>query len=119
MAGMPTFYDLGIEPSAGAAVPADKASESNELVLRARLQELIPADQWTVFRRVVACAEKSNLEFALGGAFAVATYTGKWRNTKDMDLYVVPQEREKAKNVLAEAGLTDYFPVKDYDRSWI
>ena len=59
------------------------------------------------------------IPFALGGAFAVATYTGCWRNTKDLDLYVLPEHRERTIAALTDLGFGDYFDTKAYDRWWI
>lgn len=81
--------------------------------------ELIPREQWAVFTRVLDEAFYRRVPCAFGGAFAVATYTGKWRNTKDMDLYVLPSDKERMKEAFAGAGLEDYFSVNTYDRSWI
>jgi len=79
----------------------------------------IPESQWRVYRKVIEGAIARRIPFALGGAFAVATYTGAWRNTKDLDLYVLPEFRERMIAVLNEAGLEDYFDQKPYDRWWI
>jgi hypothetical protein len=113
---MAAFYDLGVT----AELTADEMARANSgLVLHGRWKQLIPKEQWSVFQRVVRKAREHGLEFAFGGAFAVATYTGKWRDTKDMDLYILPEDCDRMKAVLDESGLSDYFPVKDYDRSWI
>jgi hypothetical protein len=79
----------------------------------------VPERQWHIYRSVIEEAQKREIPFAVGGAFAVATYTGRWRNTKDLDLYVLPQYRERMVEVLHEAGLRDYYDVKPYDRWWI
>ncbi len=79
----------------------------------------IPEDQWRLYRQVIDLAHERETPFAVGGAFAVATFTGFWRNTKDLDLYVLPQNREKMIGVLAEAGLTDMYEKLPYDRWWI
>ena len=50
-----------------------------------------------------------SLPFSLGGAFATASYTGLWRNTKDMDLYILPRDREAMIAVVGDLGLRDYF----------
>ncbi len=117
---MAAFYDLGVMV---AGLPARSAmlhaTKEETMLLHGRWKELIPREQWSVFRRVLGEARAKGLDFAFGGAFAVATYTGKWRDTKDMDLYILPADREEMKAVLGAAGLTDYFQVKDYDRSWI
>jgi hypothetical protein len=49
----------------------------------------------------------------------LAAYTGRWRNTKDLDLYILPEDRDKAVALLSEAGFTDYYQTRAYDRGWI
>ncbi|HEY1339879.1 MAG TPA: hypothetical protein VGF59_20345 [Bryobacteraceae bacterium] len=80
---------------------------------------LIPEREWEVYHRVIEEAEARELPFAVGGAFAMATYTGYWRNTKDLDLYVLPRHRERMIEMLGALGLKDYYDVKPYDRWWI
>jgi hypothetical protein len=79
----------------------------------------IPEQEWEVYDEVLDAAISRRIPFALGGAFAVATYTGCWRNTKDLDLYVLPENRERMIDLLSSLGFTDYFDVKGYDRWWI
>lgn len=79
----------------------------------------IPDDQWSVYDRALRALTNQNVEFALAGAFALAHYTGSWRNTKDLDLYIVPQDASKAMYALHVAGLADYYQVLPYDREWI
>lgn len=80
---------------------------------------LIPDPQWRVYQAVLDRARDLEIPFAVGGAFAVASYTGCWRNTKDLDLYVLPEDRERMIGVLNELGLADYFEKAPYDRWWI
>jgi hypothetical protein len=79
----------------------------------------IPDDQWVIYQRVLQAVRENGINFALGGAFAVATYTGTWRNTKDMDIYIQPQDREKLIEIVTNRGLQDYAVVLPYDRNWI
>lgn len=79
----------------------------------------IPPAQWAVYDRVLATAERAGIRFALGGAFAYAWYTSQFRDTKDMDCYVLPGERAAMIDVLTAAGLEDLFPQNPYDRGWI
>jgi hypothetical protein len=79
----------------------------------------IPEDQWEVYQRVINQAQERDIPFSLGGAFAVATYTGRWRATKDLDLYVLPRDREKMVAAISAAGLSDYYEKNPYDRGWI
>ncbi len=81
--------------------------------------EQIPDEEWAVYLKILRGAKDLGLQFSLGGAFAVAAYSGRWRNTKDLDIYVLPSEREKMIKVTKEAGLQDYYEVLPYDRGWI
>jgi hypothetical protein len=80
---------------------------------------LVPPDQWAVYRSVLDSAIASELPFALGGGLAVGLYTGRPRNTKDLDIYVRPQDRDRMIGILTASGLDDYFDKKPYDRQWI
>ncbi|HYD83814.1 MAG TPA: hypothetical protein VEA63_07165 [Opitutus sp.] len=80
---------------------------------------LIPDDQWEVFMSGVNAMEESGVPFLLAGALALATYTGHWRNTKDVDVIVRECDRERAVAALRGVGFEDYFEQQAYDRSWI
>lgn len=55
----------------------------------------------------------------VGGGFAFAAYTGRWRDTKDIDFYVEPAHRDRAILALNQAGFSDYYKNRAYDRRWI
>jgi hypothetical protein len=57
--------------------------------------------------------------FLLGGGFALASFTGRWRDTKDIDFYIKPEHRELVVAALRKAGFRDYFNKLPYDRRWI
>jgi hypothetical protein len=76
-------------------------------------------EQWRVYQGVIAAARAARLRFSIGGGLAIGVYTGQWRETKDMDFYVLPQDREILKRILTAAGLTDYHDQLPYDRGWI
>jgi hypothetical protein len=61
----------------------------------------------------------SDVRFLLGGGFAMSTYIGRWRETKDIDFYVLPKNRNVMVQVLQDAGFTDYYDELPYDRGWI
>ena len=79
----------------------------------------IPEGQWRVYQRVLDEVRSQGLRFALGGAFALATYTGLWRNTKDLDFFILPQDRQTMVEALKRCGLGDYYDQLPYDRGWI
>lgn len=61
----------------------------------------------------------ARVPFMLGGGFALATFTGRWRDTKDIDFYIHPTERERAVTALTKSGFGDYYARLPYDRNWI
>jgi hypothetical protein len=79
----------------------------------------IRPEQWEIYGRVIDAALARKIPFALGGAFALAAQTGFWRDTKDLDLYVLPRYRERMIEVVQSAGLADYYDKLPYDRWWI
>ena len=80
---------------------------------------LVPAGQWDVFSRGVTALEGNGIPYLVHGAFALGIYTGRWRNTKDVDVVVRPADHERAIAALRKVGFEDYFERENYDRSWI
>ncbi len=87
--------------------------------LRPVWEKSIVDEDWSVYEPVLNRAERSGMRFALGGAFALAAYTNHLRNTKDLDIYVLPSDRERMIAIVGQCGLEDYFPRAAYDRNWI
>jgi hypothetical protein len=81
--------------------------------------DVIPPEQWAIYKDAVRAARRAKVRFLLGGGFGLAAYTGRWRNTKDMDIYVLPAERERIIKGLTDAGFADYYQTLPYDRGWI
>jgi hypothetical protein len=81
--------------------------------------EQIPHEQWRIYREVITGARARQIGFAIGGAFAVSTYTGLYRNTKDLDIYVLPEQKHEMIEVLNRLGMKDYHDSLAYDRRWI
>ena len=79
----------------------------------------MPDDQWDVFITGVNAIERAGVPYLLHGALALATYTGHWRNTKDVDVIVREADHERAMAALTGAGFADYFERLNYDRNWI
>jgi hypothetical protein len=53
--------------------------------------------------------EKASIEFLVGGAFALRTYTGIERYTKDLDLMMRPRDVDRALEAFRQAGFrADY-----------
>jgi Uncharacterised nucleotidyltransferase len=87
--------------------------------LSVRWASAISREEWNIYRDAIQAMKKAGIRFMLGGGFALAAYTGRWRDTKDIDFYIMPQDRDRTVRVLTEAGLSDYFSRLRYDRKWI
>ncbi len=96
-------------PKAQASTPA----------LQFRWAEAISAKEWQTYKKGVEALRRAEVPFLLGGGFALAAFTGRWRDTKDIDFYVRPPERERVVTALTKAGFRDYFEQLPYDRNWI
>src|SRR6266540_3508299 len=77
------------------------------------------ADQAAVTRAVLNAVNELNVPYILGGALAVNRHGGPWRNTKDLDLFVPPADRDATVDCLTALGFADYYSVWPYDREWI
>jgi hypothetical protein len=84
-----------------------------------RMEDFVRQEDWHVYRRVIVLAEERGVSFALSGGFAASFYTAFWRNTKDMDLCILPRDRDSMVEITSDAGLHDLYDEKPYDRGWI
>jgi len=101
--------------------PRRQPKEPEETPIRAatRWPDLIPQDEWTLYKTALDVIRRGGVPFMLGGGFAMASYTGHWRDTKDIDLYILAESRERVAKALAEVGFGDYYNQLAYDRGWI
>lgn len=82
-------------------------------------QDQIPPEQWQIYRQVIELIHHEHLPVLLGGGFALAAYTDRWRNTRDLDLYMQPECARLLAERLLTHGFADYYQREPYDRSWI
>lgn len=93
--------------------------EADNTFLCPKWSEIIPDEQWKTYVEAIRALRKAGAHFALGGAFGLAAYTGRWRNTKDLDFFILPSEKDKVIDALTKAGFDDYHSKHEYDRRWI
>jgi len=54
--------------------------------------------------------DEAKVPYLVGGGYAMAYYTGIARNTKDLDIFLKPQDRDRCLSTLAAAGYrTEFF----------
>jgi len=87
--------------------------------LQFRWAGAISNEEWAIYRSAIRAMRETGVDFLLGGGFALATFTGRWRDTKDIDFYIRPQHRGVALRALRRAGFADYYDRRPYDRNWI
>jgi len=95
------------------------AARRNRTVKHLDWTEHIPDGEWAIYDSAIQAARRTGNRFMLAGAFSLACYTGRWRNTKDIDFYILPRERDAFIAALTEAGFRDYHEKAPYDRNWI
>jgi hypothetical protein len=88
-------------------------------VLQYRWAAAISQSEWEIYQTAIKAVRETGAPFLLGGGFALATFTGRWRDTKDIDFYIHPEHREKVVEALSKQGFSDYFNIREYDRKWI
>ncbi len=87
--------------------------------LQFRWAAAISEGEWLIYRDAIDTVRATGVPFMLGGGFALASFTGRWRDTKDIDFYIKPQDREAVVAALGRAGFADYYGRLPYDRKWI
>lgn len=56
------------------------------------------------YRHVMEIMDREEVPYVVGGGYAVAYYTGIQRHTKDLDLFIRPEDRDRALEALEGAG---------------
>lgn len=87
--------------------------------LQFRWAEAISGEEWPTYKKGMEVLRQAGVPFLLGGGFALAAFTGRWRDTKDIDFYVKPMDKARVVAALTEAGFRDYFARLPYDPKWI
>ena len=91
-----------------------------EIVCASELwEQLIEGGDTLVYTDVMRAACGHHVPFAIGGSQAMSLYVGRLRRSKDLDIYVKPEDGEELIAMLTAMGFTDYFDTKPYDRRWI
>ncbi len=92
---------------------------SEPRVRLADLTAIVPLKQWRLYRPALEAALAEGPDFAVAGGLAFSAYSGRKRNTKDIDVCVRPSDRQSMIDHLTQAGFEDYYEREKYDRKWI
>jgi hypothetical protein len=72
-------------------------------------------EQRAMFVEVLSLFNAKSIPFAVSGAFALHQHTGIWRDTKDLDLFLAPEDVPCALNALDSGG----FETEVCDQVWL
>ena len=72
-----------------------------------------------MYVEALTALERHSIKYMLGGAFAVYHYTGWWRSTHDMDIYVLPNGATSAVEALGTIGFIEQGEQAPGDMEWI
>jgi hypothetical protein len=75
----------------------------------------VPRSHGRLYRRALRALNASGIPYVVSGAFAMYAYTGLWRNTKDLDVFVERENVNKVLEVLGKEG----FDVELTDSKWL
>jgi hypothetical protein len=91
-----------------------ETNEKNQNVTRAR-RPVLPAEQSRVYREALRLMNQSGINYAVGAAFARYAYTSIWRQTKDLDVFVKPDDLRPMMDQLEANG----FETEIKDKHWL
>jgi Uncharacterised nucleotidyltransferase len=66
--------------------------------------DALNAEEAAVYSRWLQMMNGTNVNYAVGGAFALFAYTGTWRNTKDLDIFLKPSDLKAVIDFMTAAG---------------
>ncbi len=72
-----------------------------------------------LYGEALSALNESGVDYMLGGALAVYHYTGWWRSTHDLDVYVTREAVPRAIQALETAGFADLGDQAAGDQEWI
>ena len=75
----------------------------------------IPEEEREKYKRAIGALNQGGIPFVVTGAYAIYEYTGIYRETKDLDLFVEPARVVDAAHVLRDAG----FRVRLEQAHWL
>jgi hypothetical protein len=75
----------------------------------------VPPPERRLYRRSLKALNRARVPYVVSGAYAMYEYTGLWRHTKDLDLFLERRHVPRALEALASAG----FDVELTDERWL
>ncbi len=101
----------------GKEVDGIKAVDENEgkRNITRESRPILKPDQRRVYSQTLRALNKSGITYAVGAAFARHAYTSIWRYTKDLDVFLKPEDLKTAMDALEKVG----FETEVKDGHWL
>ena len=79
----------------------------------------LPEETASAYRQAIHVLAEANIPFFIGGAYALTHHAGIVRHTKDLDVFLKPDDRDRALSVLTQSGFRteiryDYWLAKAF-----
>jgi predicted nucleotidyltransferase len=91
------------------------ATDDKPLPISSSAPPEFPPEQESLFREVLTLLNERGVPYAVSGAFALREHTGICRNTKDLDLFLAPEDVPQALAELKREG----FETEVKDPVWL
>ena len=96
-------------------MPEQSQNPPESSSLTSAIPVALPAEAENLYREVLLAMNEHTIPYAVAGAFALQKYTGIWRLTKDLDLFMKAEDVPKALEYLGEHG----FRCETLDPVWL
>ena len=96
-------------------MPEARANSTRSSSVTSATPGVLPEEAASLYREVLLAMNEHGVPYAVAGAFALEKYTGIWRVTKDLDLFMKPDDVPAALGYLKEHG----FRCETPDPVWL
>lgn len=111
-----SFLQPPLTPSTSKRLMAEPHAKSGEASsTTSAIPVFLPAEAEALYREVLTALNEKGLPYAVAGAVALEKYTGIWRTTKDLDLFIKSEDVPKALEHLKQHG----FRCETLDPVWL
>jgi predicted nucleotidyltransferase len=110
-----TLQPLSKEEHPIALMPEESSKPPESSSLTSATEVPLPPEAADLYREVLVALNEHGVEYAVAGAFALQKYTGICRITKDLDLFIKPQDVPAALGYLAQ----HHFRCETLDPVWL
>src|SRR6266496_5452609 len=100
------IYDTQTTTNVGQSYIQERVStpETKPILISSSVPPVFPSEQEQLFREVLTLFNEKHVPYVVSGAFALQKHTGIWRNTKDLDLFLAPEDVPRAMQALKDHG---------------